>query len=134
VAQSVRDLTVSCSLCGADFQKTCRGTQIYCGEKCVNRARHRQQKAKSSARRIAMAAFIKSVKARTPCSDCGLFYPPVVMDFDHRPGEKKSRNVGYMTSAGRAAVEREMAKCDVVCSNCHRLRTQQRFDARRSAA
>lgn len=59
-----------------------------------------------------------------PCADCGERYPFYVMDYDHVRGEK---------SFGIAAVRRstcteerlleEIAKCDVVCANCHRKRT-----------
>lgn len=61
----------------------------------------------------------------TPCMDCGLEYPPYVMDFDHRPDQEKCFNIG--TKARRVSslskLEIEIAKCDVVCSNCHRIRT-----------
>jgi hypothetical protein len=58
-----------------------------------------------------------------PCADCGVSYPSVIMDFDHVRGEKLF-NIG---SAGPgkslSVLEAEIAKCDVVCANCHRLRT-----------
>jgi hypothetical protein len=49
------------------------------------------------------------------------------MDFDHVRGEK----VGILSrlSGGRMAwskVLNEIAKCEVVCSNCHRIRTHLR--------
>jgi hypothetical protein len=47
------------------------------------------------------------------------------MDFDHRPGEIKVREISMFT-AGFAALKREIAKCDLVCANCHRLRTSRR--------
>ena len=59
-----------------------------------------------------------------PCIDCGRRYPPCAMDFDHRVPEEKASGVTRMR--GRAAAERilaEAAKCDIVCANCHRLRT-----------
>lgn len=62
-----------------------------------------------------------------PCADCGQTFPPYVMDFDHRPGEEKSFGLAFAAS-GRSAVEvqAELAKCDVVCANCHRIRTHER--------
>lgn len=46
------------------------------------------------------------------------------MDYDHVRGEKVS-NVGDMAQEayGIIAIEAEIAKCDLVCANCHRLRT-----------
>jgi hypothetical protein len=60
-----------------------------------------------------------------PCADCGVQYPPVAMDFDHVRGTKLfNLNKGW----GRpwSAIHEEMAKCEVVCSNCHRVRTMLR--------
>lgn len=66
--------------------------------------------------------FIQSFK-RCPCADCGVQYPPFVMDFDHRnPAEKSfTISVGLTHTLDRLA--EEIAKCDVVCANCHRVRT-----------
>ena len=53
------------------------------------------------------------------------------MDFDHARGEK-SLNVSRLRN-GRLAWSRllaELDKCDVVCANCHRVRTRLRADAR----
>jgi hypothetical protein len=65
--------------------------------------------------------LIQQAKAR-PCMDCGESYPPYVMDLDHRDGTK-ILNVGAMTGHSPDKVQAEIDKCDVVCSNCHRLRT-----------
>lgn len=62
-----------------------------------------------------------------PCQDCGIKYPPYVLDFDHRPGEIKLFNVGRTSKAGSLKrLLEEIAKCDLVCSNCHRERTHNR--------
>lgn len=61
-----------------------------------------------------------------PCADCGGTFDPVCMDFDHRPGEVKSRSVARMVGYPHDEIRREIAKCDVVCANCHRLRTKSR--------
>ena len=57
-----------------------------------------------------------------PCMDCGVQYPPYVMDFDHIAGEKA---FGLSQSLNRSfeKVLAEMEKCEVVCANCHRMRT-----------
>ena len=60
-----------------------------------------------------------------PCMDCGKRYPSYVMDMDHVRGEKKFKlSVARTHSAQK--VKDEMAKCDVICANCHRERTQQK--------
>lgn len=64
-----------------------------------------------------------------PCADCGLRHPHYVMDFDHREGETKLFNVSELNAHRWVSIqqlEAEIAKCDLVCSNCHRVRTHQR--------
>jgi len=77
--------------------------------------------------REAINNYVDQVKSR-PCADCGGHFPPFIMDFDHVRGEKAadiSRLRG--ARASRARLEAELAKCEVVCANCHRRRTQLRL-------
>lgn len=58
-----------------------------------------------------------------PCADCGGSFPTCVMDFDHN-GSVKSFSISK--GIGRVSIVRlqnEIAKCEVVCANCHRIRT-----------
>jgi len=73
---------------------------------------------------------------KNPCSDCGQTYPSYVMDFDHRPGVEKSHPISKRNTISWLAVHakwdrvlEEVAKCDLVCSNCHRARTHARLVA-----
>lgn len=61
-----------------------------------------------------------------PCADCGQSFPPVAMDFDHKPGEIKSFQVGDSMSRSKETLLAEIAKCELVCANCHRVRTNER--------
>lgn len=64
---------------------------------------------------------------KEPCLDCGQSFPSYVMDFDHREGTKKSRNIsGALRYWSWRRVLAEIAKCDLVCANCHRIRTARR--------
>lgn len=61
---------------------------------------------------------------RVPCMDCGKTFEPHVMDFDHRDRSTKLFNVaGRRFLRPRVTVAEEVAKCDIVCANCHRMRT-----------
>jgi hypothetical protein len=72
---------------------------------------------KAARKRIQDAILlIKSV----PCMDCGNEYPSVCMDFDHIRGDK-TFNISQCKSL--KDLNEEAAKCDVVCANCHRIRT-----------
>ena len=65
---------------------------------------------------------IISAAKSVPCADCGVQYPTCVMDFDHIKGNKLF-NVGAKTTGSIKVLLAEIAKCEVVCANCHRLRT-----------
>lgn len=59
-----------------------------------------------------------------PCADCKKVYPYYVMDFDHLDRSTKEFDVARMLNCGSLEkVKAEVAKCEVVCSNCHRIRT-----------
>ena len=70
-------------------------------------------------------ALIDSFKS-VPCMDCGVVYPPYVMDFDHLPENEKSFTIGSYLNRDLDKLMDEIEKCDVVCSNCHRIRTYSR--------
>lgn len=70
--------------------------------------------------------YIIQAKDR-PCMDCGIKYPSYVMDFDHVDGDDKLFSIGAgLTSQSLKKIIEEIAKCEVVCSNCHRIRTHER--------
>jgi hypothetical protein len=48
------------------------------------------------------------------------------MDFDHRDPTVKVRGVTRMIMGSIDRMLAEVDKCDIVCANCHRLRTFQR--------
>lgn len=72
--------------------------------------------------------FLKQ-KKDVPCKDCAIRYPSFVMDFDHVTG-KKVLDVSKMTSYTMERIVAEIEKCEVVCSNCHRFRTNARKEKR----
>lgn len=60
------------------------------------------------------------------CTDCGNQFPPFLLEFDHLPGFEKVFNLS--DTAGRSVDEviDEIEKCELVCPNCHRIRTRMR--------
>ena len=72
---------------------------------------------------------IRKLKS-VPCADCKQTFDPVCMDFDHLPEFKKSFGIAHMIRRRMAwsKIETEIAKCEVVCANCHRLRTRDRLE------
>ena len=58
------------------------------------------------------------IKTRLGCESCGERHP-ACLDFHHHTGEKKTE-LGRVTSFGSwGEVESEIAKCIVLCANCH---------------
>ena len=59
------------------------------------------------------------------CADCRKKYPAYVMDFDHLDRSAKTKDVSYMFTRNWSLdkIKLEVEKCEVVCSNCHRIRT-----------
>jgi len=72
---------------------------------------------------------------RVPCEDCGRSFAPYLMDFDHRDPETKAFNVLQRAgSVSRRRLTAEIAKCDIVCANCHKARGHARWMEERSRA
>lgn len=75
-------------------------------------------------------ALVEKLKT-APCTDCGQSFPSVCMDFDHVRGTKVkaiAQMVGQTWSVERLL--EELKKCELVCSNCHRIRTNVHRDHR----
>jgi hypothetical protein len=72
--------------------------------------------------------WFHDLKRNIPCADCGAHFHPVAMEWDHLPGQKKFREVSNLfrgTPSKRRLVE-EIAKCELVCANCHAVRSYER--------
>lgn len=107
-----------CKPCQSDYFKAYYKGQGESGRKrIIERRRQRIDNA---------TAWLNALKS-APCMDCGGSFHPVAMDFDHRDGTGKA----FAISTGRGLVsksrlESEISKCDIVCANCHRVRTHNR--------
>ena len=77
-------------------------------------------------RRVQRRAWLEKQKA-VPCLDCGGIFPTYCMDFDHRDFGEKRFSIGERyANVSMSDLVAEIAKCDLVCSNCHRIRTHVR--------
>jgi len=70
--------------------------------------------------------YLRDLKEKTPCVDCKINYPYYVMDFDHVRGKKHANVMELVTTLSKKKIDEELAKCEIVCSNCHRVRTHLR--------
>ena len=121
-----------CAQCGRGFQAVPRQPgmlRLYCGIECKHRASRRRQTAGgANQRRFQDMKLKRDSLKNAPCSDCVTMYDPVCMDWDHRPTETKFMPVSQMFAAKMSMelIMQEIAKCDLVCANCHRIRTKVR--------
>jgi hypothetical protein len=71
--------------------------------------------------------YVRKIKESNSCFDCGGEYHYSQMDFDHLYDKKV--NIARLASseASIKTIKNEIDKCQLVCSNCHRLRTWQRL-------
>ncbi len=80
--------------------------------------------------------WLEKIKDR-PCIDCGVKYPPYIMDFDHKDGVVKIASISWLAlhnTSNLEVIKLEIAKCELVCANCHRQRTHDRLKKIKSAA
>lgn len=95
-------------------------------QKVYKDAHYRANKAKVYAkvvqRRQELTDKVWEYKNNSKCDDCGE-RNPIVLEFDHL--RDKEFSIGSMANAGYSwnKIREEIQKCDVVCANCHRIRT-----------
>lgn len=93
----------------------------------ANKSKVKQRsKKRNRKQRNANKAYVDKIKVESSCVDCGEGNP-LVLDFDHVKGEK----VGDISSMVYQSycvesIQKEIDKCEVRCSNCHRVATHNR--------
>ena len=80
-----------------------------------------------------LAKYIRELKEKSPCLDCGEYYPYYVMDFDHVRGRKHKNVMELIPTLSKKKIDEEIAKCEIVCSNCHRIRTHVRKSRKKAS-
>jgi hypothetical protein len=90
-------------------------------ERLVALAKKRQQR---------FLEWHRQLKSTTPCADCGGYFHFAVMAWDHLPGTHKVAEVSTLLRKGSSRkVREEIDKCELVCANCHALRSYSRIGA-----
>ena len=133
------DVRYLCARClewkaASEFHNSRTGQFSYCRD-CRNTYdreyyAERGKAARLSRRRAAIDAareWMNSLKAGVPCADCGEIFPAFVMHWDHLPEFEKVSEISSMIGyRKRDAIVEEMKKCELVCANCHVMRTVRR--------
>lgn len=111
--------------CGAVATTRYRGQDPPLCFRCYMRSYARDQQAAGTQSRTSRNYGV-SLKEGKPCTDCGGMFPTYVLHWDHVPGRgQKLFNIGA-GDYSLATVQTEIAKCDLVCANCHAVRTWNR--------
>jgi len=79
-----------------------------------------------------LAQYLKDLKEKNPCMDCKVWYPYYMMDFDHVRGTKQANVAELVNTLSKKRLDEEIAKCEIVCSNCHRARTYIRKNGKKT--
>ncbi len=133
-----------CSVCKVNetLPPCSTGRKIYlCGE-CKKETHkkfysdHKERRNEDTMKRMKKhKEFVEDLK-KNPCEDCGNVFPTCCMDFDHVDPTTKVKNISRMLGSSKDKILEEIKKCQLVCANCHRIRThenklyRQRFENR----
>ena len=96
-------------------------------------APYKARAATSNARaRARNRQLVRDYLAQGACLDCGT-RDFAVLEFDHRDPTSKTDDVSHLVrqAVSWQRIFAEIAKCDVVCANCHRRRTARSFGWRK---
>lgn len=101
---------------------------------CCNCHRHRTKlnyamiSSKKNTKRQKIIQYINECFKSTPCVDCGMIYKPYQTDFDHINSDNKYKCISTMIRDNESIekIISEISKCELVCANCHKVRTYNR--------
>jgi hypothetical protein len=82
-----------------------------------------RKKIKTSENRVNLLEYFKTHHC-VVCAESN----PIVLDFDHKDEKEKKYGISSMIySYNWTTILAEIEKCDVLCANCHRIRTSKQF-------
>lgn len=117
--------------------KACHNGHVYTTRQCAQcqrlwrrenplpPAKKRELADKERARTAQIRAFVR-LEREKPCTDCGECFPWYVTEFDHINGRGLTEKSVASAGSSFERVLKEMAKCELVCRNCHAVRTHSR--------
>lgn len=83
----------------------------------------RQENAlKAARRRFEMKELLSVIKSRTPCAICGNKFHPCQMDYVKQAPDRDGKPISKMLLMSKKTMLKLIAKCDLICANCHRLK------------
>lgn len=94
----------------------------YNREKRLRPGEAERQLDRQNALRASKRAWLDEFKARVGCKRCGETHPGC-LEFHHLNPDLKEATLSFLAgnNASQRILEAEVAKCEVVCANCHRI-------------
>ncbi len=117
--QAAKDgLQPQCKECGKALSKERYRT---------NKSQHRTQVKANKKRYIERnKQYVRELREAALCADCGENPHFAAMDFDHLDDKIDCVSSMVLTPVSMKKLKAEIDKCEIVCSNCHRIRTYER--------
>ena len=126
--------TKTCSECNETFTTKVDRAEC-CSQKCrVRKSRRLKKEGKQPEKRAPFnnleyqrlrRRILNEYKIRQGCARCGYNEHPAALHFDHRDHTQKAFNISQDPKRSWESIEAEIAKCDVLCANCHSVRTHE---------
>lgn len=118
-----------------EFYKANRrnGYQPYCipCSKVIRQKRYnshrKEEKLKAKKWHNELKYWFRSLKNKL-CKDCNQSFHFSAMHFDHKENNKLANVSNLIHRGSKKAILDEISKCDLVCANCHALRTWNRLN------
>jgi hypothetical protein len=103
-------------------------------QKRANDRRKASRWAYHNSYKFKLRKFLNEYKAGKACADCKGHFPTYCMYFDHLDPATKVDKVSRVGSFSMRRLLEELPKCELVCANCHRIRTFTRRPPRDTSA
>ena len=117
------EVVKTCKYCHTELPEEAFEVCRVVKERVYRRLRCRRcKRSKTNERRTALRQWLDEYKKTLRCVRCG-FADYRALEFHHPEGQEKDFNVADMIRSGfsRATIQGEIAKCIVLCSNCHQI-------------
>ena len=75
--------------------------------------------------------YLNEYKLNKGCQECGYNESPYALEFHHRDRQIKTKNVSNFRKSSWTQLDQiveEVKKCDILCSNCHKILTQKEIN------
>lgn len=89
---------------------------------------HIESRSERARKRAIKWRLTQIIKVSRGCHDCGYNAHGVALQFDHLRDKKANVSNMIRSDYSWETIKEEILKCEVVCANCHALRTKTRKD------